>query len=138
MERTKDMIAADEEVDRAFFLSTAEIRASQERDKIAELERLDNAEFKRKAYNRAYNKRYYSAHKVEINKRCAAYRAANRAKENERRMAWREKNAEYETQWQKAYYRENRDFILTKKQNNYAVERAYRNIMSKLEGSNGD
>ena len=130
MTRTQDMIRADAEIERDFSLTRAEIAESRERDKAADDCFLTTREAKRKAYNKAYNKRYYSRNKAAILAKNKAYRDAHIDRERERSAKWRQNNAEYEQTYQHAYYGENRALILAKKQAAYAVEKAYRQIVS--------
>lgn len=138
MNRTPEMIAADEEIEREFRFTLDELRETRERDGTAADERMDERERKRKEHTRAYNKRYYAEHKAELNAKNRTYYAAHRERENARSVAWRRGNKDYCDAYQRAYYDENRAIICIKKQSDYAVKCALRRLLEAEEEDRGD
>ena len=132
-EEIAEMALADAEIEESFCITLDEIDESRERDDYVLDGQLDFRDLHRMQYQREYNKRYYAAHKQELNERCRRYHAENREQENRRSAEWRGKNDEYSKAWHKAYYEENRAYILLKKQLSAQVNKAYLEIMRELE-----
>ena len=132
-EEIEEMHLADAEIEENFCMTLDEIDDSRERDDYVLDGQLDFRDLHRMQYQRDYNRRYYAAHKKELNERCRNYHAEHRERENRRSEAWRRKNDEYAKTWHKAYYEENRAYILLNKQLSAQVDKAYREIMRELE-----
>ena len=134
----EDMHRADEEIERDFCWTQAELEASRRRDRAAAFEALPPEKQRLAAYQKAYyeanrdkvaaaRKAYYEANRDKLSAYQKAYREANRDKLAAYQKAYREANRDKVAAANKAYYEANRDKVAAAQRwiHDARVERGY-------------